>query len=252
MFQKNIPAAFRTAFGVPLDTENGEGVVYDSLYYVVAGTADCAKRKPKAVNALMMGRVYDRAQTVKLIEKVIPPQATVVDRMLLIVPDPLMDRGCIKILMDIAAKVDVDQLDSFTDSENGPFSLDIEIQDLKLENIQFGINGTGAVVVLTKECRCDIATAGEDEVIRQGGFFFVEGGKDLCAQSAEGFFIILCIPASAGNDDIGLRGHGVLLSDSYEYDMTGGKECDTKYLRFFVRFLCFFSNNGCAFVGNTI
>ena len=142
MFQKNIPAAFQTAFGVPLDTENGEGVVYDSLYYVVAGTTDCAKRKSKAVNALMMGGVYDRAQTVKLIEKVIPPQATVVDRMLLIVPDPLMDRGCIKILMDIAAKVDVDQLDSFTDSENGSFSLDIEIQDLKLENIQFGIDGT--------------------------------------------------------------------------------------------------------------
>ncbi len=108
------------------------------------------------------------------------------------------------------------------------------------------------MVVLTKECRGNIATAGENEVIRRGGFFFVEGGKDLYAQSAEGFFIILRIPASAGNDDIGLRGHGVLLSDSYEYDMTGRKECDTKYVRFFVRFLCFFSNNGCVFVGNTI
>lgn len=226
MFQKNIPAAFQTAFGVPLDTKNGEGVVYDSLYYVVAGTTDSAKRKPKTVNALMMGRVYDRAQTVKLIEKVIPLQAAVVDGMLLVMPDPLMDRGCIKILLDTAAKVDVDQLDSLTDSENGPFCLYIEIQDLKLEDIQFGINGTRAMVILTKECRCDIATAGEDEVIRQGGFFFVEGGKDLRAQSAEGFFVILCIPASAGNDDIGLRGHGVLLSDSYEYDMTAGKECE--------------------------
>lgn len=76
------------------------------------------------------------------------------------------------------------------------------------------------MVVLTKECRGNIATAGEDKVIRRGGFFFVEGGKDLYAQSAEGFFIILRILASAGNGDIGLRGHGVLLSDFYEYDMT--------------------------------
>lgn len=142
MFQKNIPAAFQTAFGVPLDTENGEGVVNDSFYYVVAGTTDGAKRKSKAVNALVMGRVYDRTQTVELVEKVIPLQTAVIDGMLLIVPDPLMDRGCIKILMDIAAKVDVDHLDSLTDSENRPFSLYIEIKDLKLEDIQFGIDGT--------------------------------------------------------------------------------------------------------------
>ena len=89
-----------------------------------------------------MGRVYDRTQTVELVEKVIPLQTAVVDGMLLIVPDPLMDRGCIKILMDIAAKVDVDHLDSLTDSENRPFSLYIEIKDLKLEDIQFGIDGT--------------------------------------------------------------------------------------------------------------
>ena len=207
MFQKNIPAAFQTAFGVPLDTKNGEGVVYDSLYYVVAGTTDSAKRKPKTVNALMMGRVYDRAQTVELVEKVIPPQTAVIDRMALVVTGPLVDGGCFQILMDVAAKVDIDQLDPFADTKDGAFALHKKVEDLKLEDIQLGVDGAGAVVVLAEKGGCDVAAARKDEVVGGGSFFLAESGEYPCTKRTEGPFIILGVPASSGNDYIRLRRH---------------------------------------------
>ena len=94
MLQKNISAAFQTALGVPLYAEDREGVVHDPLDHIVPGTADGEKRKPKPVDPLMVGGVYDRAQTVELVEKVIPPQTAVIDRMALVVTGPLVDGGC--------------------------------------------------------------------------------------------------------------------------------------------------------------
>lgn len=73
MLQKNIAAAFQTTFGVPLYAEDGEGVVHDPLDHIVPGTADGEDGQSKSVDPLMVGGVYDRAQTVELVEKVIPP-----------------------------------------------------------------------------------------------------------------------------------------------------------------------------------
>lgn len=207
MLQKNISAAFQTALGVPLYAEDREGVVHDPLDHIVPGTADGEKRKPKPVDPLMVGGVYDRAQTVELVEKVIPPQTAVIDRMALVVTGPLVDGGCFQILMDVAAKVDIDQLDPFADTKDGAFALHKKVEDLKLEDIQLGVDGAGAVVVLTEKGGCDVAAARKDEVVGGGSFFLAESGEYPCTKRTEGPFIILGVPASSGNDYIRLRRH---------------------------------------------
>ena len=207
MLQKNISAAFQTALGVPLYAEDREGVVHDPLDHIVPGTADGEKRKPKPVDPLMVGGVYDRAQTVELVEKVIPPQTAVIDRMALVVTGPPVDGGCFQILMDVAAKVDIDQLDPFADTKDGAFALHKKVEDLKLEDIQLGVDGAGAVVVLAEKGGCDVAAARKDEVVGGGSFFLAESGEYPCTKRTEGPFIILGVPASSGNDYIRLRRH---------------------------------------------
>lgn len=207
MLQKNISAAFQTALGMPLYAKDREGVVHDPLDHIVPGTADGEKRKPKPVNPLMVGGVYDRAQTVELVEKVIPPQTAVIDRMALVVTGPLVDGGCFQILMDVAAKVDIDQLDPFADTKDGAFALHKKVEDLKLKDIQLGVDGAGAVVVLAEKGGRDVAAARKDEVVGGGSFFLAESGEYPCTKRTEGPFIILGVPASSGNDYIRLRRH---------------------------------------------
>ena len=207
MLQKNISAAFQTALGMPLYAEDREGVVHDPLDHIVPGTADGEKGQSKPVDPLMVGRVYDRAQTVELVEKVIPPQTAVIDRMALVVTDPLVDGGCFQILMDVAAKVDIDQLDPFADTKDGAFALHKKVEDLKLEDIQLGVDGAGAVVALPEKGGRDVAAARKDEVVGGGSFFLAESGEYPCTKRTEGPFIILGVPASSGNDYIRLRRH---------------------------------------------
>ena len=207
MLQKNISAAFQTAFGVPLYAEDREGVVHDPLDHIVPGTTDGEKGKSEPVDPLMVGGVYDRAQTVELVEKVIPPQTAVIDRMVLVVTGPLVDGGCFQILMDVAAKVDVDQLDSLADAKDGTFALYEKVKDLKLEDIQLGVDGAGAVVMLAEKGGRDVAAARKDEVVGGGCFFLAESVEYPCTKGAESPFIILCVPASSGNDYIRLRRH---------------------------------------------
>ncbi len=207
MLQKNIAAVFQTTFGVPLYAEDGEGVVHDPLDHIVPGTADGEEGQSKSVDPLMVGGVYDRAQTVELVEKVISPQTAVIDRMALVVTGPLVDGGCFQILMDVAAEVDVDQLDSLADAKNGTFALYEKVKDLKLEDIQLGVDGAGAVVMLAEKGGRDVAAARKDEVVGGGCFFLAESVEYPCTKGAESPFIILCVPASSGNDYIRLRRH---------------------------------------------
>lgn len=192
---------------MPLDTENGKAIVRNALNNAVSAAAEGLQRVSKTINSLMMSGIDDRAGAVKLIEKVVTAQTAVVNRVKLVMPDPLMQRRAGKILTNRSAEVDINQLKPLADTENRTPALYEKIKNLQLKNIQLCIRLAGSMIVLTKKSGSDISAARKHKIVSGCRLFFAERGKDADAQSAEGFFIVLCIAASAGNCDIRGRGH---------------------------------------------
>ncbi len=72
MIEKQGSAFVHEAFRMPLDSDNGQGGVHDSLDYRITGTADGKQRRAEGIDSLMMGGVDKRAAAIELIEEIRP------------------------------------------------------------------------------------------------------------------------------------------------------------------------------------
>lgn len=112
------------------------------------------------VQSLVMSTVYQHGIAVQALQAA----AGMVDcQMILVLSLIAVYAGSGQILDDAAAQSYVDDLHSLADTENGELVLDPVFQRLKLQDIQFGVDGTGAVIPLPEKCRCDVAAAGKKQ-----------------------------------------------------------------------------------------
>lgn len=76
------------------------------------------------INGLVMGGIYLGTLAVELIEEILTAQAAVVDVVELITADPFMIVCGDDILVQIAAEMNIDQLETFADAEHWLASCD--------------------------------------------------------------------------------------------------------------------------------
>lgn len=157
------PAPLHHPLRMPLYANDREGSMGDGFDGAVRCPADRKKAVSKSVNLLMMGGIHESAASIELVEKIRPVAADVINIMILILTIPLMKSGIFGMLADSTAKMNIDDLKSFTDSKYGFFPLQKQFQRLKLKNVQLRINLPGTVVFLPEEGRSDIAAAGQQQ-----------------------------------------------------------------------------------------
>ena len=73
--------------------------------------------------------------------------------------------------------MNVNDLHSLTDAEYGFVPFDEEIQSLELNDIQFGINLPGTVVLLSEKGRGNVSAAGEQQSIAVRTLFRIQGSE---------------------------------------------------------------------------
>lgn len=128
-------------FGMPLDAENGKRIVSDGFRTIVQSAALYdLKIFPKAMQTLMVGRVYTGVCNTGAIQFMQNGSLVGADRMIQILSRIQMQTAAGHILQNGSAKRHVDQLHAFADTEDGFVLSDAELQRLKLENIQFRVN----------------------------------------------------------------------------------------------------------------
>lgn len=106
---------------MPLDGKDGERTVDKPFDHIVPGAADGDQPFASAVCRLMVGGVYLGARSVELVKEIAPAEIAVKNIVELVAPDPSVRLGCVDMLCDAAAKVDVDKLETFADAEHGLF-----------------------------------------------------------------------------------------------------------------------------------
>lgn len=89
-----------------------------SLDHVVTGAADGDQPFAGMVYCLVVGGVYPDAVSVELIKEITSAKITVKDIVELIAADPPVGLGGVDMLRDVAAEMDVDELQSFADAED--------------------------------------------------------------------------------------------------------------------------------------
>ncbi len=184
---------------MPLYGKDGEQTVDKPLNHVIPGAADRDKPLACAVYRLMVGGVYFGAAAVELVKEIAPSEITVKNIVKLVAPDPFVGFGGIDMLRDVAAEMDVDELEPFADAENGLFLCRETGKDLKLQDIQFCVDVAGAVVGLTEKGGCDVAAAGEQKVcgiVRLGGIHADKAGN---AHPSYNIFIVSGVLGTTGD-----------------------------------------------------
>lgn len=196
---------------MPLDGKDGERTVDKPFDHIIPGAADRDKPLSGAVYRLMVGGVYLGARSVELVKEITPAEIAVKNIVKLVAPDPSVSLGCVDMLRDAAAEVDVDKLETFADAEHGLFLRCKTGEDFELEDIQLRVDMAGAAVGLPEEGGRDVAAAREKKV---GG---VVGLGGICADKAGDAqlfykaFIVFCVLGTTC-DEYGGSGHGGILS----------------------------------------
>lgn len=197
--KQRLASALWKPLRVPLYSQDGKGSVNQPFDDVISCTADGNQPFSCAVYGLMVGGVYSGAVSVELVKKVAPSQIAVKDRMELIAANPFMRIGGIDMLRDVAAEMDVDELEPFADAEYGLFLRRETGEDVELQDIKFCVNVAGAVVGLTEKGGRDVAAAGEQKVcgiVRPGGLHADKAGN---AHPSYDIFIISGVLGTTGD-----------------------------------------------------
>ena len=135
-----------------------------------------------------------------------------IDAVHLIPADPFVPVCGVDVLRDVAAEVHIDDLKALADTEHGLFFRYKKREGLKLQNVQFGIDVEGAVVVLAEEGGRDVAAARQEQMGGSTGGFGIQSSVIGDAKSAQDVFVIFSIRGAAQNGDGGESGHGGFLS----------------------------------------
>lgn len=175
--------------------------MYDAFDHTVSGAADREQVVSQTVYSLVMGGIDHSAHAVELIEEILTAQIAVIDMVELVAADPFVIVCGDDVLKQIAAEMDVDELESLADAENG-FAVRYKVRKrLKLQNIQCGIYMERAVICLTEEGGGDIASSGKEQVCGAFGGFRVRCSEVGDACSIQGGFIVLRILLMAKDSD---------------------------------------------------
>lgn len=185
------------------------------LDHVIPGAADRDQVSACAVYRLMVGGVYFAAVSVELVKEIAPSEIAVKNIVKLVAPNPSVGFGGVDMLRDVAAEMDVDELEPFADAEYGLFLRRETGEDVELQDIKFCVNVVGAVVGLTEKGRRDVAAAWEKKmrgVVRLTGIQTDRAGN---AHPSYCVFIVSGVFGTTG-DQYGGSGHGGFLpAESY-------------------------------------
>lgn len=169
------------------------------LDHVIPGAADRDQPSACAVYRLMVGGVYFGAVSVELVKEIAPSEIAVKNIVKLVAPDPSVGFSGVDMLRDVAAEMDVDELEPFADAEYGLFLRRETGEDVELQDIKFCVNVAGAVVGLTEKGGRDVAAAGEQKVcgiVRPGGLHADKAGN---AHPSYDIFIISGVLGTTGD-----------------------------------------------------
>ncbi len=229
---------------MPLDGQDGESPVYDAFDHAVSGAADRQQIVSRTVYSLVMGGIDHSAHAVQLIEEILTAQIAVIDMVELVAADPFVIVCGDDVLKQIAAEMDVDELESLADAKNGFTFRDEARKRLKLQNIQCGIYMERAVICLPEEGGGDVASSGKEQVRGAVGGFRVCCSEVGDAHSIQGGFIVLRILLVAKDGD-----GWVFVHDSFpQYQNVTYIVCGAALLVdcFFDRVFHKNQNTGCA------
>lgn len=209
--KERLTVLCRQALRVPLDSQDGQRRVHQSFYHVVPGAADRNKVFPRAVYCLMVGGIYRSAVSIELIKEIQTVYITMIDAVHLIPADPFVPVCGVNVLRDVTAEIHIDDLEALADTEHGLFLRSKTGERLKLQNVQFGVDVAGAVIVLSEEGWRDIAAARQEKMSGGPGGLRVQSSAIGDAQPAQDIFVVFGIRGAAQNGDSGESRHGGFL-----------------------------------------
>ncbi len=182
---------------MPLHTHNGEKGVCQSFHHMIVGAAlNIADSPSGRIHALVVRTVHRKDASVE------PVQEGVffgLGLMNLVAGLILMPPKGGKILVDVAAKENIDQLHSLTDSQNRLFVQDKLLQDGKLESVESGVYDSGAFVQLTEQPRINIPAAGKHKPVIAAYVRHMQGGDGGGAEVFECVFVVDSLVRMTGN-----------------------------------------------------
>lgn len=104
-----------------------------------------------------------------------------------------------KILYNISAEIDIDDLQTAADAENGFPGLNKGIQNGELRPVKLWVYGERTPVFLTEEPGMDISSAGKQQPVTSGSHSGVETCNKGDAAGSEGGFVIFGVLMNTRN-----------------------------------------------------
>lgn len=187
-------------FRMPLESDDGPGVVYHGLQNPVRGPLNGGKALCRVDDGLMMGTVDgELCGTVKLRQEATRGTVAPVSLILL---HPLVGFKLRNVLAHFAPKVDVDELVAFTDPKDR-LSCPVEyFCNLQLADIPIPLNFPAAPVFFSEQLRVNISPTGENQSVIFGEICFLQHGGAFCPQQMEGVNKVLGTLVGACNGDV--------------------------------------------------
>lgn len=182
---RNIAAFVQKAHALrmPLDAQNRKAGVDKGFRHAVCRLLNDAQIFSYDSDALMMGAVNREAFSVEGTENASPVRLGKVNLVFSVI---FVLSGSGKVLDNVSAEKNIDQLHALADAENGQSFLQKGSEEAKLNPVQHGLNGTGPLVFLMKKRGINIFSARKNQsaVMLCGG----KAGMSVSTFSTQYFF----------------------------------------------------------------
>lgn len=122
---------------------------------------------------------------------------------------PSMPWRLFDMLYNGAAKINVDDLHSFANTQNRTFPFYKKLQRLKLDDVQLGVDVLGTLIFLSEKCGCNISPSGEQKGVVIEKRSRIHGGYKIDFHRMKGFFVIRGV--FGPSDDGDFRGEGAMI-----------------------------------------
>ena len=154
----------------------------ERFYCTIMCLTDRQQISAKLIYSLVVRGINKCAASVQLVKEIRAAASNMIYIMIHVFAVPLMC-GCIfDMLADCAAEMNIDDLKTLADTQNGFTPFDKKIQYLKLDNIELCIDCSGTVVMLPKECGRNIAAARQQQAVTVYTLFRIKRRKGVCSQ----------------------------------------------------------------------
>ncbi len=172
---------------MPLYAEDGQKAVGEPLRNLIFAVLNIAYPLSGNVNALMVRAVYRKGFAVQLMQQgtgACGGGVKLIRPVVLVLPEG----G--KILADIPAEKDIDQLHALADAKNR-FLVENEFpQNGELQPVKSRVNDPRAAVQLAEEPGVNIAAARKNKPVVEAYVRHMQGDGGTCAQSLKGGFVV--------------------------------------------------------------